>query len=692
MYIRSIKFRDWKAYADAEFTFPEPNNQKNVVLIGAKNGYGKTSLLEGIILGLYGSDGMGILARAFSPNSNYKYYDQFLEKALHAQALEQGRSSISIELVLQDGFERLKISRKWHFNGRGEHKKEDEQIILYEGEPGKETFVPYSGGPSPTKEDKQNFYKSYIGTKFIPMHLAEFFLFDGERVQQLANTDKADMVKLGIEGILGVQTLRSLQKNLEQYSVTCNSKTEQIDDGKLEELIKHYEELNTAVEILKGKKEKLLEDDKNLQTVIAEKQKTLQSMAGCGSKNIEELDKEKESLDRQRTRIETKIFEIIKTKLALALAGKKLRDTTTKNLKAEVKLSEWQYSKNHTQDKLNKLLELFTNINDIVPPLMEPQIGQLKQKISEAWSNLWYPPPTDCASNIKHTYLADKERNDVLKQLLEIEKVGIKEINDLLSEFHNTSKEIDTINTRKFEIKGIDGRYKTLLDEVQGLYTDSKAIASELGACERSLEASKSSINDLKSTIENMKSRQTNSQPSLKRAGLAKEIIELISESIDDLYPKYVEKLSQEMTSIYKKLAHKTVVKKIEISSDCVVKLIGSKGKDLKLAMDSSAGEDQVFALALIAAIAKVSGVKIPIVMDTPLARLDTEHRSNVLTYFSTCPSEQVIFLSQPEEINEEYYKLIKDRIIRSYNVKFEELHDGTGLASVDDGYFRFNR
>ena len=58
MFLRSIQLRDWKAYANGQFDFPIPTKNKNVVLIGAKNGYGKTSLLEAIILGLYGRDGM----------------------------------------------------------------------------------------------------------------------------------------------------------------------------------------------------------------------------------------------------------------------------------------------------------------------------------------------------------------------------------------------------------------------------------------------------------------------------------------------------------------------------------------------------------------------------------------------------------------------------------------------------------
>src|SRR4051812_14225204 len=133
MFLRSIKLRDWKAYANATFEFPTPTKNKTVVLIGAKNGYGKTSLLEALILGLYGRDGMDALARAITNGDAEKSYDEFLERALHAQALEQGRTSISIEIVLEDEQERLKVVRKWHFTPQGRHRRDQEDVQLYEG-------------------------------------------------------------------------------------------------------------------------------------------------------------------------------------------------------------------------------------------------------------------------------------------------------------------------------------------------------------------------------------------------------------------------------------------------------------------------------------------------------------------------------------------------------------------------------
>ena len=74
--------------------------------------------------------------------------------------------------------------------------------------------------------------------------------------------------------------------------------------------------------------------------------------------------------------------------------------------------------------------------------------------------------------------------------------------------------------------------------------------------------------------------------------------------------------------------------------------------------------------------------------MDTPLARLDTEHRTNVLKYFASQVSDQVIFLSQPDEVRGPYLKVIRNRLAVSYRIEFEELGDGVGRATISRGYF----
>lgn len=126
MYLKSISLRDWKAYALANFDFPAPDNGKNIVLIGAQNGFGKTSLFEAIVLCMFGKSGMPLVARSpFAGDDRQRLatsYRNFLEKALHSGAIDVGRSSCSVKLTFVDEGEEIEIQRIWHFSEKGQLK------------------------------------------------------------------------------------------------------------------------------------------------------------------------------------------------------------------------------------------------------------------------------------------------------------------------------------------------------------------------------------------------------------------------------------------------------------------------------------------------------------------------------------------------------------------------------------------
>ena len=73
--------------------------------------------------------------------------------------------------------------------------------------------------------------------------------------------------------------------------------------------------------------------------------------------------------------------------------------------------------------------------------------------------------------------------------------------------------------------------------------------------------------------------------------------------------------------------------------------------------MSRSEGEKQLISLGMIWALTKVSGSKMPFVIDTPLARLDSIHRKNVVEHYFTRLSDQVIILSTDTEITLDFIK-----------------------------------
>ena len=98
-----------------------------------------------------------------------------------------------------------------------------------------------------------------------------------------------------------------------------------------------------------------------------------------------------------------------------------------------------------------------------------------------------------------------------------------------------------------------------------------------------------------------------------------------------------------------------------------------------------SRGERQIFILALYWAIIEISGQNIPFVIDTPYARIDANHRREISEKFFPNISDQVIILSTDEEINEEYYKIVKPYVSKEYLLVNDENENRT---SIEEHYF----
>lgn len=227
MWISKLELTNFKSYAFQSFNFPQPGENGNLTLIGGMNGFGKTTLLEALYLCLYGADAMPHLGRAgLKPTEERKGYPTFLERALNGQALSLGRDSMSVKVqALSDPSEGFELTRRWFFTKRGDWNGEEE-ILLQE----------ISGGISRPIDSIH--LPELLDQRFVPAHLAPFFFFDGEEVKTLANRNRIEQIKTGMEGLLGVVLLRGVQKRLEQYQANNRYRNGSagVDEEKYKEL------------------------------------------------------------------------------------------------------------------------------------------------------------------------------------------------------------------------------------------------------------------------------------------------------------------------------------------------------------------------------------------------------------------------------------------------------------------------
>lgn len=98
-----------------------------------------------------------------------------------------------------------------------------------------------------------------------------------------------------------------------------------------------------------------------------------------------------------------------------------------------------------------------------------------------------------------------------------------------------------------------------------------------------------------------------------------------------------------------------------------------------------SNGEKQIFIMALYHSLVQLCNYELPFIIDTPFARIDTEHRRNISEHFFCGLNGQVFILSTNEEINSAHVQIMKDKIAATYML---ENTDNKRTIVVSDSYF----
>ena len=99
-----------------------------------------------------------------------------------------------------------------------------------------------------------------------------------------------------------------------------------------------------------------------------------------------------------------------------------------------------------------------------------------------------------------------------------------------------------------------------------------------------------------------------------------------------------------------------------------------------------SAGEKQLMIIAILWALALCSKKKLPVIIDTPLSRLDSQHRTSIISTYFPNASDQTIILSTDTEIDQNYYEMMKNSVGDEFTLVYSE---ETKSTSIKKGYFQ---
>lgn len=432
MQLRKIGIRDWKCYQGrVEFAFPPAVDGRNLSLIGAANGFGKTALYEAVVLGLFGRDGMPLLYRArfevSGDNQNDQTYVQFLSRTdgrdgvLNRAAFSAGVYDCSVELTFDDEAGRpVLLQRKWHFTPQGVFRRYDEEVQAYEGLERKP--IGRRGGSA---NDRLDWYRDWVAKTFVPYYLGWFFLFDGEMVKTFADQGMRDQVRNGIEGLLGLPLLRDLATDLRNYARVRGSMGGAPQNGTVKETEAEEESLAGRLHEVIAEEKQLDTDLRRLETEREELTRMLHGLSTGTQASRQEL---YQRLAQRRTDLQgakDRLADAMEVDLSLALPGHRLRLAAETRLRKEQRRQDWLNGQQQGDARLDAYIAAVREaLKGVSPPLSKGQSDAVLDEVRSAWGRLWNPPDDDTAESFRHTALLGAERQDTIVRISRIAAAG----------------------------------------------------------------------------------------------------------------------------------------------------------------------------------------------------------------------------------------------------------------------------
>ena len=643
MRIRKLVLHNFGVYSGTntfEFTHNEP-----VVLIGGLNGRGKTTFLEAVLLALYGSNSF-----AFK-ESKFRSYNQYLKSYTNTTDGTY-KSSVEIEFeIMGSKLEVFQVQREWTSRGK------TEELIHVKKDGVYSDFL-------------TNNWAMFIENQ-IPSALSNFYFFDGEKISELAVDQTGEQVKESIRAMLGMTVLDTLKNDLEKN----NKKLIKIKKGK-----ENVDKLNRLKEI-KDKKEDALD---KLNTHLLEqteklelkKLKNLELQNKYGIKGGEILE-EKQRLIENRANLITGIGA--KQEELVELASSALPMLMVSDLLGEIKLqAEDEHNDlvmNEALEQINEYLTVFVQKEKDSASGSKKFVEFLKSEFAENKNESIYNlsdhalfQNNDLIDN-KLNYLADTTKNTILEKESLINKkedidnylaidINDKELQPIYNKIQNNEKIISDLNLK---ISGIKAKIETATSELN-------KATNEFNKYVEAYLKNEEMVDDIERKI--------------KYINISLNILEKYS---IELQKNKTSVLANTITDCYKQLSNKkTLIQRVDMDSETLdIKYISYDEKEVQ--KDSlSAGEKQLMVISILWALAICSKKALPVIIDTPLSRMDSMHRTTIVSTYFPQASDQTIILSTDTEIDQNYYELIRSSVGDEYTLVYDE---ETKSTSIKKGY-----
>lgn len=693
MKINNIILHNFGSYEGTTNFDTRPCDGRNIVLIGGKNGAGKTTLFTAMRLCLYGYKSMGYK----NPNS---FYNRAVVKLVNntAKITKPATAFVTmcVELNNGQGMDSFLLTRKWELN---------ESLI--------ETFSVLKNGADLSEDEIADFEKYVVS--LIPPELFNLYFFDGEKIADFFMDEGSNTrIKEAFLTLCGYDTFDIMRKNFKRIRAGIPTSAPALD-----EYIVAKDALASAESLYHDLTDRL----KACVDAIADCEATLDAEEKeyhqKGGITEEEWNQKLYTLKEEEKKRET--YNALLKKWANDVIPFIMLRKQILALKAQIENENQALKYTYFCEVLNspavqalvkdKLAEIdsaaFADFGTEKEPILNLSFEQNSLILAQINTILSFEQDKveKCKKAIKRSL------NLTAKIRKEIESSSITSVQEYMKRRAQLFEEKSALLVQRVELE-------------QQLVAQKEALTlaeQQLGKVQTRLEEElkKASINDISARaivmLDKLQEILYRRQIDKVENCFRKEIRTLMRKThfIDDIYiddnfnthiyrteKVSIEKIrkalktntEEQLLAFWGAKAMQTLYKKAnsnDYNDMCkYFESVDIKSLSLQIEIDKASlsnGEKQIFIMALYYSLVSLCNHELPFVIDTPFARIDTEHRHNISKHFFSELKGQVFILSTNEEINSSHVQILKDKIAATYML---ENSDNKRTVVVKNSYF----
>lgn len=615
----------------------DPAHGKPVILIRGHNGGGKTTFLEAVRLALYGR-------RALGARVGRADYEAYLEGRIHRFAEERG-ACVGLVFSRHEAGElkRYTVLRHWSAKPSG---VVDTLEIERDG--------------ATLKDVPEDDWEHYL-QDLIPPGVSQLFFFDGEKIQDIADTEATEGLRDAIRALLGLELIDQLRGDLALYTARQEQSDRETD---LEQIERDLVESREALILAEEEAAALASERDVAANRIERAQRKFIDEGGAiatDRANIQKL------LATEEKKIEALLNQL--KRLANTTAPLSLAPSLVRRLRRSLKGAHSSLSGANIATFIDAFEAERRNAPTKRPSWTAEHFKALRVFLKKE----------AIESNMAHL---EADPVWMTERLAALDAKLRQEAKTLTQDLDEAYAERDRL---KLALKGFDE--SAALDALESL----KSAENALGGIEAQLKAKRVNADAMRYRIETLEKdrrrfvdAEAKREQQESRVALATRARSALATYETRILAQRLDALSSHFVTCFNGLIRKPqLVNSVRVDPDTFeIALVGEDGCEIdKHAL--SAGERQIFAVSMLWALGKTSGRELPVIIDTPLSRLDRKHRQALMEDYVPSASDQVILLCTDTELTPDLADLVAPHVAKSYKIGVGENFRRTSIAPL---------